>query len=285
MSEFTQDIIAEAIDYLVAHYDEQPRLDHLAARAGYEPTHFQKMFREKVGISPKRLIQYMNMRQARELLSSGEGTLFAAEHTGLSSASRLYDLFVTCEALTPGQVQHKGAGLQVHYGFHPTPLGEIMVGQTERGVCYLGFLMDQGRDVPLSKMKHHLPHATFTHDDAKVKEAAFEIMRIWRGSGDKQKKLRLDLHGTNMQIQVWQALLKIPLGQTLTYSEVGASIGKPKAARAIGNAVGANPISLLIPCHRVIRATGIIDNYGWGSPRKKLLLGLEAGLDRGELQF
>ncbi len=278
MSEFTQNVIAEAIDYLVAHYNTQPSLDHLAARAGYEPTHFQKLFREKVGISPKRLIQYMNMRQARELLASGEGTLFAADHARLSSAGRLYDLFVTCEAVTPGQVQHKGAGLHVQYGFCPTPLGEVMVGQTARGVCYLGFLMDQGRDIPFAKMQNHLPHAAYTHDDAAIHTAANDIMQIWRGQGDTRKKLRLDLHGTNMQIQVWQALLKIPIGQTLTYSEVGASIGKPKAARAIGNAVGANPVSLLIPCHRVIRATGIIDNYGWGSPRKKLLLGVEAGL-------
>lgn len=278
---FTDPIIAEAIDYLVAHYNDQPDLNHLAARAGYEATHFQKLFREKVGISPKRLIQYMNMRQARELLAGGAGTLFAASEAGLSGTGRLYDLFVSCEAVTPGQVQHKGAGLTVTYGFHPTPIGEVMIGQTERGVCYLGFLMDEARDIPVAKMQHHLPLATFTHDDEAVRDTAESIMRIWRGQEDERHKLRLDLHGTNMQIQVWQALLRIPLGTTKTYSDIGAEIGKPKAARAIGNAVGANPISLLIPCHRVIRATGIIDNYGWGSPRKKLLLGLEAGMQDG----
>lgn len=279
MSEFSDNIIADSIDYLVANYDKAPALDDLARRAGYETTHFQKLFRARVGISPKRLIQYMNMKQARELLTSGEGTLFAAQETGLSGTGRLYDLFVTCGAVTPGQVQHKGQGLHVRYGFHPTPLGEVMIGQTERGVCYLGFLMAQGRDIPVAKMKRHLPHATYTHDDAAIAGAANNIMRIWRGDGDARHKLRLDLHGTNMQLQVWQALLKIPRGETRTYSDIGADIGKPKAARAIGNAVGANPVALLIPCHRVIRATGIIDNYGWGSPRKKLLLGVEAGMN------
>lgn len=284
---FTQTVIAEAIDYLVAHYDAQPDLSSLAARAGYEPTHFQKLFREKVGISPKRLLQYMNMRRARDLLTAGNTTEHTAQAAGLSGTGRLYDLCVSCEAVTPGAVQHKGRGVTVTYGFHPSPLGEILVATTERGVCYLGFLMDEARDVPLAKMRAYLPYAVFRESMANTKDAAAQILNIWRGQGcvdgnasaGAAHKLRLDLHGTNMQIQVWQALLRIPLGETRTYSEIGAAIGKPKAARAIGNAVGANPISLLIPCHRVIRATGIIDNYGWGSPRKKLLLGLEGVLD------
>ncbi len=136
--------------------------------------------------------------------------------------------------------------------------------------------MDEARDIPIAKMQHHLPNAAFIANDDGVRDAVDQILRIWAGRGDEKEKLKLDLHGTNMQIQVWQALLKIPTGVTKTYQEIGVEIGKPKAARAIGNAVGANPISLLIPCHRVIRGTGIIDNYGWGSPRKKLLLGLES---------
>ena len=276
MSAFNEAIIAEAIDYLVAHYDQQPDLSHLAARAGYEMTHFQKMFKDYVGISPKRLVQFMNMRHARQLMLGGSTTQDAALFAGLSGTGRLYDLFVTCEAVTPGEVKQKGQGLTVTYGFHPTPLGEVMVGVTPRGVCYLGFLMDEARDIPIAKMKQHLPHAQFVANDDGVKAAVDQILCIWAGQGDERSKLRLDLHGTNMQIQVWQALLKIPTGETKTYQEIGAEIGKPKAARAIGNAVGANPISLLIPCHRVIRGTGIIDNYGWGSPRKKILLGIEA---------
>lgn len=269
-------IIAEAIDYLVAHYHEQPTLELLAKRAGYEATHFQKLFSAKAGISPKRLIQYMNMRHAGELLKAGHSTLDAAYATGLSGTGRLYDLFVSCQAVTPGDVLHRGRGLTITYGFHPTPIGEIMVGQTPRGVCFLGFLVDQDRNVPFLKMKDHLPHAEYVANDNATQEAAASIMAIWRGHGDLRNKLRLDLHGTNLQIQVWQALLKIPTGETVTYKSIADQLGRPKASRAVGNAVGANPVSLLIPCHRVIRATGIIDNYGWGSPRKKLLLGLEA---------
>ena len=276
MNAFNEAIIAEAIDYLVANFDQQPDLSHMAERAGYEVTHFQKMFKDYVGISPKRLVQFMNMRHARQLMLNGSSTQEAALFSGLSSTGRLYDLFVSCEAMTPGEVKQKGEGLTVTYGFHPTPLGEVMVGVTPRGVCYLGFLMDEARDIPIAKMQHHLPNAVFIANDDGVRDAVDQILHIWAGRGDEKEKLKLDLHGTNMQIQVWQALLKIPTGVTKTYQEIGAESGKPKAARAIGNAVGANPISLLIPCHRVIRGTGIIDNYGWGSPRKKLLLGLEA---------
>lgn len=276
--EFTDQVIAEAIDYLVAHYSEQPDLSFLARRAGYETTHFQKLFSEKVGISPKRLIQYMNMRHARELLEGGSSTIDAAHAAGLSGTGRLYDLFVACEAVTPGEVQHKGKGLTVSYGYHATPLGEVMIGATPRGVCYLGFLVNQDRNVPFQKMEHHLPHAVFEANDNRTAQAAESIIKIWRGDGDAQNKLKLDLHGTNLQLQVWQALLKIPTGETVTYQSIAQQLGRPKAARAVGNAVGANPVSLLIPCHRVIRATGIIDNYGWGSARKKLILAMEGVL-------
>lgn len=250
----------------------------LARRAGYEPTYFQKLFREKVGISPKRLIQYMQVRHAREYLLAGDNTTAAAHKTGLSGTGRLYDLFVTCEAVTPGELQHRGHGLTVVYGYHPTPLGEILVAQTARGVCYLGFLVGQDRAVPLARMKKHLPHAAYRHDDAALAGTAAHIMRIWAGHGDARRKLALDLHGTNLQIQVWQALLKIPTGATTTYKAIAADLGRPKASRAVGNAVGANPVSLLIPCHRVIQASGLVNNYGWGSPRKKMILGIETTL-------
>jgi len=274
----TDEIIAESIDYLVAHYDQQPELDRLAKRAGYDVAHFQKLFSSKVGISPKRLIQYMNMRHARDLLAKGESTLFAAHETGLSGTGRLYDLFVTCEAVTPGDVQFGGKGLKVIYGWHATPLGEMLVAETPRGVSYLGFVVDEEKDEAIRKMKKYLPDAEFREDSKATKKTAEAILAIWRGEGDKRKKLALDLHGTNLQIQVWQALLRIPLGETKTYGDIAAEIKKPKASRAVGNAVGYNPISLLIPCHRVIRSTGIIDNYGWGSPRKKLILAAESNL-------
>ena len=270
-------IIAESIDYLVAHYQEQPDLDSLAKRAGYESTHFQKLFKDYVGISPKRLVQYMNMRHARDLLAQGHSTLDTALKTGLSGTSRLHDLFVTCEGLTPGEVQRRGQGVTIVYGFQPTPLGEIMVGRTDKGVCWMGFLMDEKRDVPIARMNAHWPGAKVIHDDAALKGDIQNFMAIWRGEGNAKKKLKLDLYGTNFQIQVWQALLRIPGGETVTYQDIAGQLGRPKSSRAVGNAVGKNPVSLLIPCHRVIRATGIIDNYGWGSPRKKLILAMEAG--------
>lgn len=270
-----EQVIAETIDYLVAHYQERPDLDFLARRAGYEATHFQKLFSQYVGLSPKKLCQYMHARHARELLSDGASTLFAAHESGLSGNARLHDVFVQLEGVTPGQVQGRGRGLDITYGFAPSMIGEVMVAKTDRGVCYLGFLMDEKRDAVLRKIRAHWPEANFIHDDAAVAPETHQIMAIWRGAGDARRKLKLDLYGTNFQLQVWKALLQIPGGETVTYMDIAGQIGRPKSSRAVGNAVGANPISLLIPCHRVIRASGIIDNYGWGSPRKKLILGYE----------
>lgn len=269
------DVIAESIDYLVAHYAEQPDLEHLAARAGYEPTYFQKLFKEKVGISPKRLVQFMHMKQARDFLIDGYSTLDAAYEAGLSSQSRLHDLFVVCEGVTPGAVQSRGRGLRITYGLFPSILGQVIIAKTPRGVCWLGFMIDESEAHCVSRMQQHFPLAQLSRDDASIAPEAMQLMQIWMGQGG-QSKLRLDLYGTNLQLQVWKALLQIPLGATVTYKAIAETIGNPKASRAVGNAVGENPVSLLIPCHRVIRSTGIIDNYGWGSPRKKVLLGVES---------
>ncbi len=271
-----QQVIAESIDYLVAHYQERPTLEHLAARAGYEITHFQKLFKDHVGISPKRLCQYMHMRHARELLGAGYSTLDSALESGLSGGGRLHDLFVSCEGVSPGSIQNRGEGVRIVYGFYPSALGEVMIGKTEIGVCWLAFVMEESREMPIAELARRWPRAEIVHDDAAVLGEAGKVMDIWRGCGDTGNKLKLDLYGTNWQIQVWQALLKIPVGQTVTYMDIAEQVCTRKASRAVGNAVGANPISLLIPCHRVIRATGIIDNYMWGSARKKLLLGMES---------
>lgn len=271
-----EQVIAESIDYLVAHYQERPDLSFLAERAGYETTHFQKLFKEHVGISPKRLCQYMHMRRARALLEDGQPTLDVALESGLSGTGRLHDLFVRCEGVTPGSIQGRGAGLDITYGFYPSAIGEVMIGKTDKGVCWLGFVVDQDRSLPLKELRRRWPMAKLIEDDEVIREEGDHIMRIWRGYADEDKPLKLDLYGTNFQIQVWQALLKIPVGETVTYMDIAEQVCTRKASRAVGNAVGANPISLLIPCHRVIRATGIIDNYMWGSPRKKLLLAMES---------
>lgn len=275
MSKTAEQAVSDAIDYIAANWQDQPDLEMLAKRAGYDPTHFQKSFTSMVGLSPKKLCQYMNARHAREMLLQGYSTLDAAYAAGLSGNGRLFDLFVNVEAATPGEVKKKGQGLVIRHGYHPTPAGEILVAETERGICWLGFVVDNDRDIPMQRLRKYWPLAKFAEDIAGTAMAAQRIVAIWRG-GDVPK-LDLHLYGTNFQIQVWQAMLKIPCGGTVSYQALAQSIGKPAACRAVGSAVGANPISLLIPCHRVIQTSGIIENYGWGTPRKKLILALESG--------
>jgi AraC family transcriptional regulator of adaptative response/methylated-DNA-[protein]-cysteine methyltransferase len=266
-------VISEAIDYIVTHWQDQPELDFLARRAGYDTTHFQKSFSDMVGLSPKKLCQYMKARHAREMLLRGYSTLDAAYAAGLSGNGRLHDLCVTTVAATPGEIQRKGAGLTIRYAYHPTPVGDVLIAETEKGLCWLGFVVDGDRNPAMQRMHRTWANANFVEDARGTAETAHKIICIWQGA--EQSKLHLHLYGTNFQIQVWQALLKIPGGSTVSYQTVAQSIGKPKASRAVGSAVGANPISLLIPCHRVIQASGIIENYGWGTPRKKLILALE----------
>lgn len=274
-------VMADAIDYIVAHWQEQPDLAMLARRAGYDPTHFQKTFTDLVGISPKRLGQYLQARHARSFLLEGYKTLEAAHEAGMSGKGRLFDVMVNVEAATPSEVMQKGAGLEIQYGFHPTILGELLIAQTARGLCWLGFVVEGDRDVPLKRLHEYWPLASFVSDDMATFETARRIISMWQVRGQRQLsdgKLNVHLYGTNFQIQVWQALLKIPSGGAVSYKDIAQYLGKPTASRAVGGAVGANPISLLIPCHRVIQASGIIDNYAWGSPRKRLLLALEQEL-------
>lgn len=275
MTDIPMQAVADAIDYIVTHWQDQPDLDALARRAGYDPTHFQKIFSKLVGISPKKLGQYMHARHAREFLLEGYSTLDAAYAAGLSGNGRLFDLMVNIEAATPGEVRKKGEGLLICYGFHPSPLGDILYAQTTRGLCWLGFVMEGDRDVPLQRLYAYWPRAQFVEDRALTAVSAQRLLAMWRGEADP--RMNIHLYGTNFQIQVWRALLKIPCGGAVSYLDVAHHIGKPKASRAVGGAVGANPISLLIPCHRVIQASGIIDNYGWGTPRKKLILAMESG--------
>lgn len=273
MTKIAEQAVSDVIDYIVAHWQDQPDLDALAARAGYDVTHFQKTFTRMVGISPKRLVQFMNARHARDLLLTGYSTLDAAYASGLSGNGRLHDLLVSVEAATPGEVKHKGTDLIIRHGFHPTPIGDVLIAETQRGLCWLGFVVGEDRNVPMQRLYQYWPLAKFVEDPAGTKATAEKIIKIWRGEKDH---LNLHLYGTNFQLQVWQALLKIPCGGAVSYQSVAEYLDKPKASRAVGSAVGANPISLLIPCHRVIQSTGIVENYGWGTPRKKLILALES---------
>lgn len=263
------EIIANAIDWIVAQ-DAPPSLGEIAARYDYDPTYFQKMFKAHVGVSQKHFIHFMQYRRAREFLLQGYSTLDAAYDSGMSGQGRLHDLFLKIEGMTPGAVKGRGKNITITYGFAPTAMGELMVAKTDKGICWLGFQVDESRDRSTQRLFNYWPNATFIDGDLAHDIQAIE--QIWQG---ENHQLKLDLYGTNMQLQVWQALLKIPFGAVTDYKSIAHYIDKPKAARAVGNAVGMNPVSLLIPCHRVIQSTGIVNNYGWGSPRKKIILGLE----------
>jgi AraC family transcriptional regulator of adaptative response/methylated-DNA-[protein]-cysteine methyltransferase len=268
-------LITQAIDWLVAHWEEQPSLEDAAAYIGMESTAFQKAFTKRVGISPKRFVQVMTHRRARDLLEGGDiTTLEAAYDSGLSGNGRLHDLFVTVEAATPGEIRSKGQGMTISYGFADSPFGELIAARTDRGLCYLGFRVDDSRERCLERIRRIWPKAKFVENNTAIANDCDAVTSICTGA-KTQQKIPLHLFGTNFQLQVWQALLKIPSKHFLSYENLGAAIGRPGSPRAIGNAVGANPISLLIPCHRVIQKTGVLNNYGWGSARKKALLGVE----------
>ena len=266
--------VADIIDFMIAHHDEDISLDVLAAKFSESPTFFQKQFHDYVGVTPKNLQRFMKFSKARELLLEGFPTLEAAYRAGLSGNARLHDTCVTIEAATPGELKAKGQGVNVHYGWQETPFGNVLIGATEKGLCWLSFEYEGDRDISLQTLQKRLPKADFILSPEKTSNYAAQINHLWNGT--PQGKIRLNLFGTNFQLQVWQALLKIPRGGSVSYGTIAENICTKKASRAVGSAVGANPISYIIPCHRVIQQSGIIENYAWGSPRKKVLLGLEA---------
>ena len=267
--EFAYELIAEAIRHLEDNTGAQPSLDELAARIGVSPSHFQKMFSQWVGVSPKRYLQYLTLDHAKRLLAERFTVLDATMETGLSSPGRLHDLFVRWEAMSPGDFAKGGAGLEIAYGFHPSPFGDVVATATERGLCGLGFTEETGREASLDDLKSRWPAARYREDPDMVGPmvaAAF-------GEGGEA---RLHLIGAPFQIKVWEALLQIPSGHVTTYSEIARVIGRPKAVRAVGTAVGRNPISWLIPCHRALRKSGGLGGCHWGIPVKRAMLAYEA---------
>lgn len=278
----TARLVAQAIERLARDWQAQPTLDELAADAGMSPWHFQRVFKRWAGISPKRFAQFVTLGHARRLLrQEGADLLGAALDLGLSGPSRLHDLFVVAEAATPGEYKAAGQGMEIRWGVHETGIGRALLAATPRGVCWLSFLLESG-DHPerhLAELRQDWPKAALVEDSGATAAAAaraFQADGAGGGAGDGQGPVSLHLKGTNFQMKVWQALLTIPFGTVATYADVAARIGHPGSARAVGNAVGANPISYLIPCHRVIRGTGVLDNYRWGPSRKRVLLAWEA---------
>ncbi|MEO1015227.1 MAG: methylated-DNA--[protein]-cysteine S-methyltransferase [Pseudomonadota bacterium] len=269
--------VAAAIDYLVAHRDDQPSLDDVAAHIGLSSAHFQRVFKAGAGISPKRFLQHLAAADARRALLDGGAVLDAAFAAGLSGPSRLHDLFLVAEAMTPGAFRRKGEGETIRYATAHGPFGETLIGATDKGVCWLSFPGVDGLERSIAEMKSDWPAATFKPDAAFIAPLASQAFAFASGAASDQP-VRLHVQGTNFQLKVWEALVRIPHGRFATYGQVAEAIGKKSASRAVGAAVGANSISLLIPCHRVIRASGAIHNYRWGKARKEALIAHELAL-------
>lgn len=269
--------IARAIDYLVAHHEEAPSLEETAAHAGLSAQHFQRIFKAGAGVSPKRFLQYLAAGNAKRALADGASVLDASFAAGLSGPSRLHDLFLVAEAMTPGAFRRKGEGLCIRYGVFNGPFGATLIGATDKGVAWLSFLNGDEEDAHINEMKGDWPAAEFTRDDAFVAPLAARAF-AFAANEKLDQPLGLHVQGTNFQLKVWEALLKIPYGVCATYGDIARAVGAPRAARAVGSAVGANMISLLIPCHRVILSSGVIHNYRWGVGRKCAIIGLEQAI-------
>ncbi len=264
--------IAEAINYIQQNFIKQPTLDEIADKVNLSPFHFQRLFSEWAGVSPKKFLQYISVEHAKQILNNTEATLFETSHrTGLSGTGRLHDLFVKIEGMTPGEYKNQAKNLNINYSFSECLFGEILVASTHKGVCYMGFLDNNGS--AFHELKKRFPNANFIQQTDSIQQSALQVLSKDR---NKISDIKLHLKGTDFQLKVWEALLKIPTGNLSTYGSIAKAIEKPKASRAVGTAIGNNPIAFLIPCHRVIKSTGNFGDYMWGATRKKVIIGWEA---------
>jgi AraC family transcriptional regulator, regulatory protein of adaptative response / methylated-DNA-[protein]-cysteine methyltransferase len=269
------EIVRRAIEYIVDNWRTQPSLDEIARVVGLKPLALQRLFTRWAGLSPKAFVQALTLDHARALLADSASVLDATYEVGLSGPGRLHDLFVTHEAMTPGDYKARGAGIAVRWAFHPSPFGPALVMATERGLAGLAFA-DPGREqAALADMKGRWPKAAFVAD---ATATASYVRRIFdRAAWRADRPLRIVMIGSDFEIRVWETLLKLPLGTATTYSDIAGHIGRPKAARAVGAAVGRNPLSFVVPCHRVLGKGGSLCGYHWGLTRKRAMLGWEAG--------
>jgi len=266
--------IERAIRFLDRERAAAPSLATVAAHVGLSESHFQRMFTRWAGISPKRFVQYRTAEVVKQMLRERRPVLETTYEAGLSGPGRLHDLIVNAEAVTPGELQRGGMGITVKYGFHPTPFGECLIAVTPRGVCHLAFVAPMTREQAMARLEHDWPLAQFVPDQNATRAAAAKAFPP-PGSSEKPS-LAIHVKGTNFQLKVWRALLEIPVGEVTTYGAIATKVGDAKASRAVGTAVGSNPVSYLIPCHRVIRASGELGGYAWGIERKKVMLRREA---------
>lgn len=264
--------IAEAIEYIRENFKNQPNLDDVAAKVHLSPFHFQRLFTEWAGVSPKKFLQYISVEHAKHILKEKETTLFdAAYETGLSGTGRLHDLFIKIEGMTPGEFKNGGENLSINYSYAESPFGNIIVASTPKGICYMAFSENENQS--LSDLKNHFPNAILKQKLDLIQQNA---LYIFTHDWDKLHQVKLHLKGTDFQLKVWETLLKIPMGELSTYGKIAEKIHNPKASRAVGTAIGSNPVAFLIPCHRVIQSSGHFGGYMWGNTRKTAIIGWEA---------
>ena len=265
-------IIEKAIAFIEQHKNEQPNLETIAAAVNLSPHYFQKMFTQWAGVSPKKFLQYLNIQHAKNLLKTPEQTLFnTAIETGLSGTGRLHDLFIKIEGMTPGEYKNQGKNLTIYYQDYSSIFGAILIANTDKGICHISFIDDLETDIQY--LKNRYPNATYKNEKHLLQNQAVDI---FQNPLTNKTSLQLHIKGTDFQLKVWEALLKIPLGKLSTYGDIAQQIQQPKASRAVGTAIGNNPIAFLIPCHRVIKSTGVFGNYMWGATRKTSIIGWEA---------
>lgn len=264
--------IAEAITYLTENFRKQPSLEEVAEKIHLSPFHFQRLFSDWAGVSPKKFLQFLTVDYAKSLLKEKTTTLFdAAFETGLSGTGRLHDLFIKIEGMTPGEYKNGGAALSINYSFAETPFGNILVASTPKGICYMAFADEENK--ALDELNRLFPNAAYRQLADMIQQNALQIFsRDW----SQPEKVKLHLKGTDFQLKVWETLLKIPCGSLASYQTIAAKINHPKATRAVGTAIGQNPIAYIIPCHRVIQSGGSFGNYHWGRARKSAIIGWEA---------
>ncbi|MES2557608.1 MAG: methylated-DNA--[protein]-cysteine S-methyltransferase [Bacteroidota bacterium] len=273
MKQHDFDRIANAISYIQEHFREQPDLDEVAAHVNLSSFHFQRLFSNWAGVSPKKFLQYTSIEYAKRLLGEQQATLFdTALETGLSGTGRLHDLFVNLEGMTPGEYKNGGELLTITYQFAETLFGTVLIAATQKGLCHLMFVTNE--DEALTELKTRFPKAVFQEGEHALHEPAIQLLNGLEIN--PESPIRLHLKGTAFQLKVWEALLQIPSGKLSSYGKLAANIDQPTASRAVGTAIGDNPIAYLIPCHRVLQTSGKLGGYRWGTPRKSLMIGWEA---------
>jgi len=264
--------ITNAIQYVDDHFKEQPSLDEIAEHVNLSPFHFQRIFTEWVGISPKKYLQYLSINYAKTILEQSGKTLFdTALDTGLSGTGRLHDLFINIDGMTPGEYKNGGEKLTIHYSYAETPFGNMLVAATQKGICFMSFILDQYDG--LKDLKKEFPNARYIQ---KIDQIQQDALLVFQNDWSQLNEIKLHLKGSEFQLKVWEALLTIPPGLLTTYGAIAKRIEQPNASRAVGTAIGSNPVAYLIPCHRVIQASGKLGGYRWNPVRKKAIIGWEA---------